>query len=307
MMESARHCIRKTKIFMDTIVDIQVVYAANWSEADVTIQIERAFDSFRLVENTCSRFEPSSELMRLCAQIGMAVPVSPILFEPLKFAVEIAAYTDGVFDPAIGRKMELQGFDRNYVSGERMNHIVDDSASYRDILIDEVNRMVTLKRSMVLDLGAVAKGFAIDLASVHLQEFEGFIVNAGGDLYVGGSDVEGNPWRIGIQHPLHEDEWIDEVELLDMAICTSGGYERKSERDADAHHIIHVKTGVSPTEVISCSVIAPFAMLADGCSTALMLLGMEKRKEFIEEMGVKVMLLSPDLDVLTIGDDPDVV
>ncbi|MDB5055472.1 MAG: thiamine biosynthesis protein ApbE [Bacilli bacterium] len=70
---------------------------------------------------------------------------------------------------------------------------------------------LVLLKPLVIDLGAVAKGFAIDLAAHELKEFDGFLVNVGGDLYAGGTDESGKPWRIGIQHPEQKEQIIETI------------------------------------------------------------------------------------------------
>ncbi|WP_248085841.1 FAD:protein FMN transferase [Paenibacillus silvae] len=306
--------IRRRKLFMDTIVDIQVVtglgtVAENTdekgnrlaSEQDMQNQINRAFHAFRQVEQACSRFSLDSELMRATRQIGEPVQVSPSLFEPLKLALHMAELTSGIFDPTVGKRLEQHGFNQHYLTHQYINSPAVESATYRDIVLDEVHQTITLLKPLVIDLGAVAKGFAIDLAAHELQSFAGFMVNAGGDLYAGGRDEQDKPWEIGIQHPTHADEVICTLELSDAAICTSGGYERKSIVAADIHHLLHPVTGQSPKEWVSSSIIAPYAMMADIFSTAVMLLGKEEGKKLMEQANVQGILITPDLQLVREG------
>lgn len=188
--------IRRRKLFMDTIVDIQVVtglgtVAENTdekgnrlaSEQDMQNQINRAFHAFRQVEQACSRFSLDSELMRATRQIGEPVQVSSSLFEPLKLALHMAELTSGIFDPTVGKRLEQHGFNQHYLTHQYINSPAVESATYRDIELDEVHQTMTLLKPLVIDLGAVAKGFAIDLAAHELQSFAGFMVNAG-EIYM---------------------------------------------------------------------------------------------------------------------------
>src|SRR5690349_5525502 len=97
---------------MGTIATIQIVTSRS-CEAPV----ERALEWFRQIERRCSRFEPQSELMQLAAQIGVAVPVSTMLYEAVQFALAVAEETGGAFDPTVGRQMEAAGFNREYLRG----------------------------------------------------------------------------------------------------------------------------------------------------------------------------------------------
>jgi thiamine biosynthesis lipoprotein len=292
--------MKKTKLFMDTVVQIEIVLHDKNVKEVAAAKLDQAFEMFRTVEHACSRFSLDSELMIACKMIKKQVQISPILFEPLKFALELAKLTDGEFDPTIGKTMEEQGFNRHYLTGEIMNSDFDVSATYKDIILDEKVRTLYLEQPLVIDLGAVAKGFAIDLAANVLKEFEGFVINAGGDLFVGGNDWYGRPWKIGIQNPNIKDQIIDEVELTNAAICTSGSYERRNVKIPGMHHIINPKTKNSPNNWVSCSVIAPFAMMADAFSTTAFLLG-EKGIKLIEDVGLTGKFITPALNIINVG------
>lgn len=291
--------IKKAKLFMDTVVEIRVATAKPASEAEA--RIDRAFDAFRQVEAACSRFQTDSELMRACRQIGAPVRLSPYLFEPLRFAIEFAELTDGVFDPTVGKTMEDLGFNRHYLTGERIDSPAGRSVTYRDVMLNEREYSMFLKKRMVIDLGAVAKGFAIDWAARELAAFERFSVNAGGDLYAGGSDPNANQWSIGIRHPDFPGRIIDSVDISNEAVCTSGSYVRKSEVSEGKHHIVIPATGRSPRELVSCSVIAPYAMMADAFSTGAFALGPAGGKALLEEAGLKGIFIAPDSKITRAG------
>lgn len=291
--------MRKTKLYMDTVVDIQIVTSKSKEETEA--KINRAFQSFQKVEQACSRFNAASELMQACQIIGTPVKISPFLFEPLRFALEVAKLTDGLFDPTVGKVMEENGFNRQYLTGDRIESPSAAAVTYHDIELNQQTDTLLLKKPLVLDLGAVAKGFAIDLAANELTDFDGFVVNAGGDLFVGGADEKGNPWKIGIQHPYQKDKILETIEISDGAICTSGSYERRNPAIPDVHHIVNPKTKCSPNQWVSSSVIAPFAMMADAFSTASFLLGVEKGKALLEELDLKGLLITPELQIVRVG------
>ncbi|MCD9022000.1 FAD:protein FMN transferase [Cohnella silvisoli] len=293
--------MKKTKLYMDTVVDIQVVTGKWKSKDEAEAKINRAFEAFQRVEQACSRFSPESELMVACSQIETSIQVSPFLFEPLKFALEMAKWTNGVFDPTVGKAMEDHGFNRHYLTGQSIESPSADSVTYRDIVLNQEDRTLYLRKPMVIDLGAVAKGFAIDLAANELKEFDGFVVNAGGDLFAGGLDERGNPWEIGIQHPGRREQIIHTIRIPNEAICTSGSYERKSAIMPGMHHLFHPITRISPNDWISCSVIAPFAMMADAFSTASFLLGTESGKMLIEQADLRGILITSGLQIVRVG------
>jgi thiamine biosynthesis lipoprotein len=152
---------------------------------------------------------------------------------------------------------------------------------------------VTLRRPLLLDLGAVAKGFAIDLAAEELSGLAGFAVNAGGDVRVHGRNAAGEPWRIGVRHPRQPDELISALSLREGAVCTSGDYERRSSQGG---HILEPATKSPAGSLVSVTVLAPTAMLADALSTAAFVLGPEAGVKFLEEQGGEGLLITDALE-----------
>ena len=277
---------------MGTLVTIDV--PAERPEAAAAV--DRAFGWFREVEARCTRFDAKSELMRLCRESGRPVPVSAVLFEAVRFAVEVARLSGGAFDPAIGRRMEARGFDRNYRTGARLNHSgAAGPASWRDIELDAERRTIRLDRALILDLGAVAKGLAADAAARELAELRDFAIDAGGDLYLGGRNREGGPWRVGIRHPQRPGEVIARVSVSNRAVCTTGGYERRMVGEAGENHILDPRMGRSPRGVASATVIAPHAMLADALATAAFVLGPEKGLDLLDRAGVEGLIVTEEL------------
>jgi FAD:protein FMN transferase len=292
----------RTAVLMGTLVTIQV--EASGSDTAV----ERAFDWFREIEARCTRFDPRSELMRLTVRVGEAVPVSRILFEAIRFALSVAEDTGGAFDPAIGHRMERRGFNREDRT-QRLVHTpvaVDEDVSYRDVHADAEAQTIMLHRPLVLDLGAVAKGLAVDAAAQELRPFTNFAIDAGGDLYLGGHNPQGAAWSVGIRHPRTDGALIDSVRVTDMAVCTSGDYERPMAAEDTQHHILDPRVGVSPTAVASATVVAPTAMLADALATAAFVLGPVDGIRLLERHGVAGLIVTPALERFTTPDFPTV-
>ena len=257
---------------MGTIVTIEIVDAetpAHDRERDAAIA--RAFDWFREVETTCTRFDESSELMRLCRVTEIATPVSEILFAATETALAVAEASGGAFDPTAGH--------------------------FRSVALDAEARTITLVRPVQLDLNAVAKGLAVDLAVRELRPFANFVVDAGGDLYASGHNAHGDPWRIGIRHPAIDREVIATIDVSGAAICTSGNYERRDVSDAPGH-IVNPKTGAVAEGALSATVVAASAMLADAMSTAAFVIGGADGLAFLERHSADGLLVTRDLEVL---------
>ncbi len=277
----------RSELCMGTVVTIQVLAAT--AEADAAIT--RCFEWFREIETRCTRFSESSELMQLTANVGVPVSASPILFEALRFALQVAEETDGAFDPTVGRTMETRGFNREHRTGAIVQSPgdADPTATFRDIQLDPHNRTVTLTRTLTLDLGAVAKGLAVDTAARELQPFRDYAIDAGGDLFLAGLNPHGAPWSVGIRHPRREGELVQTLHISNKAVCTSGDYER-------GDHIVDARTHRAATAVASATVVADSAMLADALATAVFVLGPAPGLELLARLGVEGLIITPQME-----------
>jgi thiamine biosynthesis lipoprotein len=273
---------------MGTFVSAEIVGDPT-PETDAVIT--RALGWFDAVEAVCTRFNPASELMQLTEHAGEAVPVSAMLFEAVRFALEVADASGGAFDPTVGAAMEARGVNREHRTRRTIHTGLPTAAagaSYRDIVLDESTRTIMLTRPLILDLGAVAKGMAVDMAAETLRPFENFAVNAGGDLYFGGVSPRGEPWSVGVRHPDGGDELIELLRVSDRAVCTSGNYERP--------HLVDPADGVAADACASVTVIAPTAMAADAIATAAFVLGPAEGLAFLESQGVEGLIVTPALE-----------
>lgn len=288
----------KSKIYMDTVVTLKV--STILPQEHVEEKMNKAYTFFKLIEERCSRFDPDSELKQLSGTCHEWVEVSDLLFQLLHFSLKMAEQTDGAFDPAIGSSLVAAGFHTNYLTREAV--VLNErarGADYRHIHLNRRTRSVRLTEPMDLDLGAVAKGLAIDLAARELNGFEGFVVEAGGDLFVKGEKAEGLPWEIGIQHPFDPQSLIGMWPFENQAICTSGGYERKSPIQNGSHHLIDPRKQTSPREVVSVTVTGSHAMLADAVSTSIFIMGWQKGLELARSTGCEAMIMTRDQHIHT--------
>lgn len=282
---------------MGTQVKFQIVQPkAQPHDAERDAAVARAADWFQQVELACNRFDDTSELRQLCAQPGVAVAVSEILFEAVQFAVAVAEASDGAFDPTVGARMEARGFDRNYRTGisTRQESPHDESASYQDVELNIAAQTITLHRPLLLDLGAVAKGLAIDMAARELAPLHNFMVDAGGDLYVAGHNAVDERWHVGIRHPRMADTYANTLRASNCAVCTSGDYERIATDGT--HHLMDGRTNAAAEALASVTVTAPSAMVADALATAAFALGPTDGLAFLSRHDVDGLLIAPTLE-----------
>ena len=263
-----------------------------------TLGIDRAVAWFARIEAVCSRFDAQSELRQLSTRVGRSVPVSPLLFEAVQFALAVADETQGAFDPTVGHRMEARGFNIEYRTGDVVQSHIDapTDTSYRDVELDARARTITLHRPLLLDLGAIAKGLAVDMASRELTPFVNFAIDAGGDLFLGGHNSDSVDWTVGIRHPRDATQIFETLRVSNHAVCTSGDYARHLLGVPTTHHIMQPLTGASTTAVASVTVIATSAMIADAFATAAFVLGPIDGLALLQRHELRGMMVTPTLE-----------
>jgi thiamine biosynthesis lipoprotein len=275
------------------------VFAVQCSGDDTTALRRRAGDALEIVaqlEATCSRFREESELARLSATCGTAVAVSPLLFELLGLALAVADVSDGAFDPTVGRPLSRMGFMHEWAHGTPRELPAPAPASWRDVLLDHERREVTLRAPLHLDLGGIAKGFAVDLVAQALADVPLLSIHAGGDVFCRGAHPDGRDWRVGITHPVHPERLIATAALAQGAVCTSGSYVR---RTAAGHHLIDPRSGHAVQGLRSVSVAAPTTAIADALATAAFVMGPDIGVRWTAEQGADALFVTETLDVVT--------
>jgi thiamine biosynthesis lipoprotein len=289
----------RTIASMGTVVTVHIIAADN-TERNREQGAANALARFDEVERVCSRFDPQSELSQLSTRIGERVPVSDLLFEAVRFAIAVAEESGGAFDPTLGLALEARGFNREHRSGAIVRTALerDDNATYRDVELDVDQRTIMLARPLLLDLGAVAKGLAVDMAARELERrsFANFAIDAGGDLYLSGHNADDKPWSVGIRHPRRDRALFETIHVSNVAVCTSGDYEQRTTEDQHEHHIIDPRTRASAAHAASATVLAPSAMVADALATAAFVLGPTDGLEWLERHGVEGMIVTPSLE-----------
>jgi thiamine biosynthesis lipoprotein len=157
----------------------------------------------------------------------------------------------------------------------------------------------------VFDLGGIAKGYAVDLATETLRQlgFTSAIVNAGGDLSLIGTRRDGRPWRIAVRHPRQRDEFVGYLDLEDVCVATSGDYERCFISDGRRyHHILDPRTGMPGYASSSVTVVASQNCMADALATGLFLLGPDDGLPLVEAIkGVDAVFIHADGESVTVS------
>ncbi|MGH2470264.1 MAG: FAD:protein FMN transferase, partial [Chloroflexota bacterium] len=275
---------------MDTVATVRAAEAPGCAEA-----LERALGWFVEVERVCSRFDPESELSRLCRVVGRPVHVSRLLFEAVRVALQVSRVSAGRFDPTLGAALASRGFNRHWASGQRLAAPLPPSAHHAGGPRLNIRRQtITLTAPVLIDLGAIAKGLAMDLAARELADRDAYCIDAGGDLLVRSGEGQA-PWRIGIEHPRRPGALIATLKVPAGAVCTSGDYERRS---GAGHHLLDPHTLEPAAGLASVTVIAARATVADALATAAFVAGPEEGPQLLREQEVDGLLVTPELEVL---------
>lgn len=256
---------------------------------------EIAFAEIKRIEGLLSKYNPESEVSRL-NQLGR-LSVSPETKYIIKKAQEFWRASDGVFDITVGPLMDLWGFtQKKYYLPRRqeieqvLNLIGMDKINFQD----EANVIEFKIPSMKIDLGALAKGYAVDCAIRKLKDhgIQSCLINAGGDIYCLG-DKFGRPWKVAVQNPRHT-KFYGYLKLKDKAVATSGDYAQYFIHGNRRYtHIFNPKTGYpADSGVASVTVVAPDCLTADALATAIFVLGKVKGEELARRFsGVEVKII----------------
>ncbi|MGC1511134.1 FAD:protein FMN transferase [Ketobacter nezhaii] len=273
------------------------VYVELWwqNEARANELMQQVMDEMERINQLMSPYKTRSELSainRLASE--QAVPVSAELFRLIQTSVRYSDVSDGAFDITFASLGSEYDYRNKIKPTESQRKKAAALINYRDmVLLPADNSVRFRKKGMRIDLGGIAKGYAVDNAIAILQAagVESAIVTAGGDSRILG-DHRGRPWLLGIHNP-RGDGQVLKLPLEDVSISTSGDYERYFEADGVRyHHIIDPHKGASPSELMSASVLTDKSIDADALSTTLFVLGTDKALKLANSQpGVSAILI----------------
>jgi len=265
--------------------------------------IDAVMREMRRIDFGMSTYKPTSEVSRVNARAARApLRISRELFDLLVTAVEYSRITDGAFDITYASVGFMYDFHRHIKPTEAQIEAALPAVNYRNLELDPKRRTIHFTRPGVrIDLGGIAKGYAVDrgIAILQARGIRHALVSAGGDSRIIG-DRFGKPWIVGIRHPDDKDRVIARIPLVDTAISTSGDYERYfDENGVRYHHIIDPATGHPASKVRSATILAPTATRTDGLSKTAFVLGPDAALAIYNRLeDVDAILVAPDGRVL---------
>ncbi len=288
------------QVAMGTVVEITLVA----EEQDAAQKAaSRAFQEIKRVEYLMNPWIESSDVTRINRSAGeKGVNVSPETIEVIKRAQEVSKLSEGGFDITVGPLVQLWRKARERGMPPEMEEVKENLnlVNFRDLKIHYGGNVSLRKKGMNIDLGGIAKGYAVDRAFELLKGlgFRNLVVNAGGDLRVGGSKSDG-PWSIGVQHPRSPEKILARISVSDTALATSGDYEKFFIHQGKRyHHILNPKTGFPAEGCQSVTILHKEGTTADALATAIFVLGPEKGYALCQRLeGVDCLIVDKEGNV----------
>lgn len=284
------------RVVMGTFANITAVAA---DSGTARACVEAAFSQLKRVDELMSDYKAGSQLSQVNRDaFKEPVHVDDDLFEVLDIAVEYSRQTDGAFDVTVGPVVELwrEAEETGELPPEEDIAQAGSKVGFEKLILDRENKTVRFKvDGMRLDLGGIAKGYAIDLAVEAMQKRGaiGGLVDVGGDVRCFGPPSDSKEsWLVGLQDPIADDRLLLVLKLRGMAVATSGGYRRFALIEGKRYsHIINPVAGSSADELASVSIVARTATAADALATAVSVLGREKGLALVESLDETEVIL----------------
>ena len=283
-----RQLFRSSRMLMGTLGEIQLVHDDARLASGI---IQQAFDEAARIERRMTRFDPQSEIGRVNAFGHLhGMPVSQDTARVIRRGLDWAQVSRGWFDPALGRLTENWNQDPLPQYPEKASLL--GRTLFREVKLTEAEKNTEVRfltNAPRLDLGGIAKGYAVDRA-IHLIREAGIeqaLVNFGGDLRVLGGRTASSGWKVGIRNPHQKDEIAQVLKLRDQAIATSGNNEQRLEPASGSRfvqHLIDPFRGHAFTQRLqSLSIIGDNCCDVDCLATALFFHGARETRHFLED------------------------
>lgn len=261
------------------------------NNADANKNIDVAINEISRIEKIISSWDPTSQTTKINKNAGVkAVKVSSELFNLIKRSIAISKLTDGAFDityASMDRIWKFDGSMKSFPSKEKVKKSVA-KVGFQNIVLNEKESSVFLKlKGMKIGFGAIGKGYAADKAKELLinRGVKSGIINASGDMNTWGRQPDGTDWQVAITNPLNKKNAFGLLPIKDGAVVTSGNYEKFVFFNNKRYtHIINPKTGYPSSGIISVTVFAPKAELADALATSIFVMGKEVGLDRINQL-----------------------
>ena len=274
-----------TRLAMGTYVNMTLLHDSR-DKAEEAMGL--AFDEIIRLTSLMNRFNEDTAIGYLNNE-GQLKDVHPEITNVITRSIQYYHLTNGAFDISVKPildlfREELTENHKSFPSETELNEVIS-RVGLEKVDVNG-NNIRFNKPGMGITLDGIAKGYIVDKASRLLfsHNIKNHLINAGGDIRVRGSRLDGKPWTIAIQDPIKKQQQEDIIRLADASIATSGNYEVYFDHEKMFHHIVNPKTGLSPYITSSVSVIAPSTMDADALSTSVFVMNPSDGVKFIDSL-----------------------
>ncbi len=271
---------------------------------DLSVLKKQITTRLQEIDREMSIFREDSEISAINrAPAGKEITLSPDMQAVMQTAYEVYRQSEGAFDPALGRLIDLWGFgasNNRSPSDLEITKAMSSSGLDKLRFADDFSALTKTNAQTYINLSAIAKGYAVDAVAEILDKTgcTDYIVEIGGELKAKGLRDDSTPWNIGITSPRADvSDNVMIVSLSNMAVATSGNYRNFYKQDGQIlGHTISSHTGRPvKTDVASASVFANSCMLADAYATAIVALGIEAGLQFADRYELKVIIFDHNL------------
>lgn len=284
----SQQAYKQTLKLMGSRFDITVV-ADNEQEGNRYIDL--AVGEIKRIEKLISSWDANSETSAINKNAGIQpVKVSPELFALIERAIRISELTDGAFDISYASMDRIWQFDGSMTQMPSEETIAASVAKvgYKNIVLDKAASTIYMKKAgMKIGFGAIGKGYAADKAKALLMSkgVSAGIINASGDMNTWGKQPDGTYWKVAITNPMNKNEAFALLPIKEGAVVTSGDYEKFVKFNGIRYaHIIDPRTGYPAHGIISATVFAPKAELADALATSVFVMGIDVGLDRINQL-----------------------
>ena len=270
--------------------------------------IDNAISEIRRIEKLLTTFADDSQTNKVNAAAGVEpIKVDREVFDIIHRSNKIAELTQGAFDITYGSiDKRFWNFDTTMTElpDREMAQEAVRLINYRNVALDGERNTVFLKeKGMRIGFGGIGKGYAAERAKQVLQEqgVQSGIINAAGDLSAWGHQPDGKPWTIGLADPDSVDQPFSYFNITDMAVATSGNYEKFVMIGGKKYsHTIDPKTGYPVSGIKSVTIICPNAEIADAMTTPVIIMGIKAGLNMINQMkGIACIIIDDNDDIYT--------
>lgn len=299
----AQEPYKRTLKLMGSRFDITVV-AKDQVEADEYIDL--AVSEITRIEQLISSWDSNSQTSEVNRNAGLRpVKVDAELFDLIQRAIGISKLTDGAFDVSYASMDKIWKFDGSMTVMPSTDSIKASvsKVGFQNIVLDKESSTVLLKlKGMKIGFGAIGKGYAADKAKDLLisKGVVSGIINASGDMNTWGKQPDGSEWKVAITNPMDKNKVFALLPITNGAVVTSGNYEKYvTFNDVRYTHIIDPRSGYPATGIISVTVFAPKAELADALATSVFVMGIEVGLNRINQL--------PKVECIIIDDQGNII